>query len=333
MLGALAALMVGGTAPANPPEPGYHLLRRVVLGGEGKWDYLTMDAAGRRLFISHGTEVLVVDADADTVIGRIPDTPGIHGVALAPALKRGFTSNGRDSTVTVFDLASLRVLDRLTATGRKPDAIVYDSVTGRVFTFNGGSGNATAFDAASGKVLGTIQLGGSPEFAVADGHGRLYVNLEDKSQVVEIDARKLEAGAHHPLAPCESPSGMAIDRAHRRLFIGCANRLMAVVDADSGRVVTTVPIGARVDANAFDPATARAFSSNGDGTLTVLEAGGAGPIRVMETVSTELGARTMALDPRTHRVFLVTAQFTPPPPGASKPTAVDGTFTLLVYGP
>jgi DNA-binding beta-propeller fold protein YncE len=332
ILGVVAVLMLGGAAPTSPPTPGYHLLRRLVLGGDAKWDYLTIDPDRRRLFVTHGTEVLVVDADADTVVGRIPDTPGIHGVALAPAVGRGFTSNGRDSTVTVFDLASLQVLDRLTATGRKPDAIVYDSVTGRVFTFNGGSGNATAFEAATGKILGTIPLGGSPEFAVADGKGRLYVNLEDKSEVVQIDAQKLTAGAHWPLAPCESPSGMAIDRVHRRLFVGCANRLMAVVDADGGRVLATLPIGGRVDANAFDPGTGLAFSSNGEGTLTVVQAGATDPPRVLENVTTEPGARTMAVDPRSHRVYLVTAKFNPPPPGATKPTGVDGTFALLVFG-
>lgn len=335
-LGLVAAMAVGGSVWPHPPQPAYHLLRRVVLGGEGKWDYLTMDPVGRRVFIAHGTEVLVVDADRATVLGKVPDTPGIHGVALAQGLHRGFTSNGADSTVTIFDLASLRILGRVTVTGRKPDAIVYDSGSGRVFTFNGGSANATAIEAASGKIVGTVALGGSPEFAVADGQGRIFVNLEDKSAIFSFDTRTLQPGATWPLAPCESPSGLALDRARRRLFSGCANRLMAVVDANDGRVLGTVPIGAHVDANAFDPATGLAFSSNGDGTLTVVDVAGSA-FRVVETVPTEPGARTMALDPRTHNVFLVTAHYGPVPAATPenprpRPPTIPDTFTLLMFG-
>jgi DNA-binding beta-propeller fold protein YncE len=337
ILALLAALGIGATVPSARPDPPYHLLRRVVLGGEGKWDYLTMDPVRRRVFIAHGTEVLVVDADSATVLGKIPNTPGIHGVALAQSLGRGFTSNGADSTVTAFDLASLKVLDRIRVTGRKPDAIVYDSVSGRVFTFNGGSGNATAIEAATGKVAGTISLGGAPEFAVADGQGRIYVNLEDRSALFSFDTRTLAPGATWSLAPCESPSGLALDRERRRLFSGCANRLMAVVDASSGRVLDTLPIGAHVDANVFDPDTHQVFSSNGDGTLTVADASGP-TVRVIATIQTELGARTMALDPRTHNIFLVTAQYGPTPapteqnPHPRAPT-IPGTFTLLIFGP
>jgi len=337
ILGIVAAVAVCGAAAPHPHEPPYHLIRRVVLGGEGKWDYLTMDPVGHRVFIAHGTEVLVVSADSGSVVGKIPETPGVHGVALAQGLGRGFTSNGADSTVTVFDLASLKVLNRLTVTGRKPDAIVYDSVSGRVFTFNGGSANATAIDAATGKVLGTISLGGSPEFAVADGRGRIYVNLEDRSAITSLDTHTLATGATWPLAPGESPSGLAIDRAKRRLFSGCANRLMAVVDANDGRVLGTVPIGARVDANVFDPKTNRVFSSNGDGTLTVADASGS-TVRVIGTVQTELGARTMAFDPQTQHLYLVTAQFGPTPAATPenprpKPPAIPGTFALLIFGP
>jgi DNA-binding beta-propeller fold protein YncE len=334
---ALLALGVGPTIQGQRLQPPYHLLRRVVLGGEGKWDYLAMDPVRRRVFIAHGTEVLVVDADRDTVIGKVPDTPGIHGVALAQNLGRGFTSNGADSTVTIFDLASLKILERITVTGRKPDAIVYDSVSGRVFTFNGGSGSATAIDAASGKVVGTLALGGAPEFAVADGQGRIYVNLEDRSALFSFDTRTLAPGATWPLAPCESPSGLALDRAAHRLFSGCANRLMAVVDGTDGRVVGTVPIGGHVDACVFEPMTHRVFSSNGDGTLTVADASGP-TVRVIATIETELGARTMALDPRTHHLFLVTAQYGPAPSATEenphpRPPTIPGTFTLLVYGP
>src|SRR5262245_1905311 len=337
ILAIVAAVAVSGAAAPHRHEPPYHLIRRVVLGGAGKWDYLTMDPAGHRVFIAHGTEVLVVSADSGSVIGKIPDTPGVHGVALAQGLGRGFTSNGADSTVTVFDLASLKILNRLTVTGRKPDAIVYDSVSGRVFTFNGGSANATAIEAATGKIVGTVALGGSPEFAVADGRGRIYVNLEDRSAITSFDTRTLATGATWPLAPGESPSGLAMDRVHRRLFSGCANRLLAVVDANDGRVLGTVPIGARVDANVFDPKTQRVFSSNGDGTLTVVDASGS-TARVIGTVQTEPGARTMAFDPETQHLFLVTAQFGPTPAATpenprAKPPTIPGTFALLIFGP
>ncbi len=333
---AILAVRLPTRTPVGAPG-GYHLLRRVVIGGEGKWDYLTMDPVRRRLFISHGTEALVVDADSGRVLGRVADTPGIHGVALAQGLGRGFTSNGQDSTVTIFDLASLQILGRVTVTGRKPDAIVYDSVSGRVLTFNGGSANATVIDAAAGKVVGTIPLGGSPEFAVADGKGHVFVNLEDKSDVLSIDTRAMTTGSPWPLAPCESPSGMAMDRVHRRLFIGCANKLMAVVNADDGHVLQTLPIGARVDANAYDAETGLAFSSNGDGTLTVVKADGAAGYKVEDNVKTEVGARTMALDPKTHNVYLVTAEFAPAPPATPenprpRPVAQPGTFTLLIFG-
>jgi hypothetical protein len=336
MLGLVAAVTAGGAARSRLSSSEYHLLRRVVLGGEGKWDYLAMDPVGRRVFIAHGTEVLVVDADRAAVLGKIPDTPGVHGVALAQGLGRGFTSNGADSTVTIFDLATLKILGRITVTGRKPDAIVYDSVSGRVFTFNGGSDNATAIEASTGKIVGTVALRGAPEFAVADGQGRIFVNLEDRSTILSFDTRSLEPGAAWPLAPCETPSGMAIDRSRHRLFSGCANHLMAMVDAKDGRVLGTVPIGARVDANAFDPGTNLAFSSNGDGTLTVVDVAGS-EFRVVETVQTEVGARTMALDPRTHNIFLVTAQFGPTPPATEanprpRPPTIPGTFTLLVFG-
>lgn len=321
---------------AGMEQAGYHLVRRVVLGGDGKWDYLTFDAPRHRLFVTHGTEVLVVGADSGNVLGVIPGTDGVHGVALAQDLGRGFTSNGRSGTVTEFDLATLKPLATIATTGQKPDAILYDSASHRVFTFNGGSDNATAIDATTGRVVGTVPLGGKPEFAVTDGHGRVYVNLEDRSAVLSFDPATLAVRSRWPLAPCEAPSGMAIDRARRHLFVGCENRMMAVVDADSGKVLATVPIGAGVDANAFDPSTGFAFSSNGDGTLTVVDVRGEVP-RVVESVRTEPGARTMALDAASHAVYLVTSKFGPPPsPTAAaprpRPPAIPGTFTLLVYG-
>ncbi len=332
------SVLTAAVAPAPPGGTGYHIIKKIHIGGDGFWDYLTLDSQARRLYISHGTHVLVFDPDTYTQIGDLPDTEGVHGVALAPELGRGFASDGRANAVTVFDLKTLKEIGRVKTTGENPDCILYDPASRRVFTFNGRSGNSTAIDAASGKVLGTIELGGKPEFATADGEGRVYVNLEDKSMVAELDPRALKVEASWPLAPCENPSGMAIDREHRRLFIGCHNQMMAVMNADTGRVITTLPIGKGVDANRFDPETQLAFSSNGDGTLTVIHEDSPEKFTEVESVPTQRGARTMALDLKTHRVFLVTAEFGPPPaPTAERPhpwpTIVPGSFTLLVVGP
>lgn len=314
----------------------YHLVRKVILGGEGGWDYLTLDPSSRRLFISRGTHVMVVDADSGKIVGDIPETAGVHGVALAPEFGRGFTSNGRSNSVTIFELKTLKAIATV-ETGQNPDAILYDAATKRVFTFNGRSGDATAIDAAKGSVAGTIALGGKPEFAVADGTGRVYVNIEDKSEVAALDSRALSLLSRWPLAPCEEPTGMAMDRAHQRLFIGCSNQKMAVVDTRSGRVVTTVPIGGGVDGNRFDAETGFVFSSNGDGTLTVAHEDSPDAYTVIENVATQRGARTMELDPKTHAVYLVTADFGPPPAPSPenprpRPAVVPGSFTLLVYG-
>jgi DNA-binding beta-propeller fold protein YncE len=324
-----------GGAATTTTGGNYHLLKKVTLGGEGMWDYLVCDSHARLLYITRGTLVMVVNADTYAVVGDIPGK-GVHGVALAPEFGRGFISDGKANAVIIFDLKTLKVLGSVPA-GNKPDAIVYDSVSRRVFAFNGDSGTATVVDAASGKVVGTITLGGDPEFAVADGQGHIYNNLEDKSELVRIDSRKLTVTAHWPLAPCESPSGLAMDKESRRLFSGCHNQMVAVVDADSGKVLATPAIGRGVDANAFDPGTHLIFSSNGDGTLTVIHEGPAG-VTPVASVPTQRGARTMALDLKTHRVYLVTAEFgASPTPTADhphpRPVAIPGTFTLLVFGP
>ncbi len=336
---ALTALAVAAFSarPLAAADANYHLLKKVVLGGEGFWDYLISDSAARRVYISRGTHVMVVDADSFAVVGDIPGTDGVHGIALAPELGRGFTSNGRTNTVTIFDLYTLKVLGTA-PTGEGPDAIVYDPASQRVFTLNGHGGSATAIDGASGTVAGTVTLGGRPEFAAADGQGHIYNNLEDKSELLQIDAKKLTVTARWPLAPCESPSGLALDREHRRLFAGCHNQMMAVVDADSGKVLATPAFGQGVDANAFDPGTQFAFSSNGDGTLNIVHEDSPEKITPVASVATQRGARTMALDLKTHRVFLVTAEFGPPPAPTPEhphpwPQAVPGTFTLLVFEP
>ena len=323
-------LVTSGLAAA----PGYHLIKTYKLGGDGGWDYLTFDTASNRLYISRSTHVIVIDADSGQPAGDIPDTPGVHGIALAPEFGRGFVSNGRDGTVSVFDLSSLKVLNKIKV-GENPDAILYDPASKRVFTFNGRSNDVTAIDAAKGEVVGTIKVDGKPEFAVSDAKGEIFVNIEDKSEIMALDPNKLDVKARWPLAPCEEPSGLAIDRKNRRLFSGCSNKVMAVVDADSGKVISTPAIGAGVDANAFDPETGLAFASCGEGVLTVVHEDSADKFSVAENVPTKRGARTMALDPVKHRIFLVTAEFGPPPaPSAEqphpRPAILPDSFVVLV---
>jgi YVTN family beta-propeller protein len=310
-------------------------MKKIAIGGDGGWDYLTMDAAARRLYISRGTHVMVVDVDTEKVVGDIPDTQGVHGIALAPKLGRGFTSNGRDNSVTVFDLKTLKEIARVKV-GNRPDAIIFDPATNRVFTFNGGSNDATAIGAADDKVAGTVSLGGRPEFAVADGRGEVFVNLEDKSEIVAFDSQSLVVKNHWPLAPGEGPSGLAMDRKNRRLFSVCDNEKMVVLDADTGKVVATPTIGKGPDASAFDPGAGLAISSNGeDGTLTIVREVKPNQFEVEATVPTQAGARTMALDTKTHVIYLVTARAQAPAPGGppNRRSFEPGSFVILVVGP
>ncbi len=324
-------------AAADQAPAGYHLARTFALGGDGGWDYLTVDDANHRLFISRSTRVMVVDLETGKPIGEIPDTPGIHGIVLVPDAGRGFTSNGREGTVSVFDLKTLKAQEKV-KTGENPDAILYDPASRRIFTMNGRSHDTTAIGATDARAAGTVALAGKPEFAVADGEGHLYINLEDKSEIAVVDSRALSLSQRWSLAPCQEPSGMAFDREHRRIFSGCSNRLLAVVNADTGKVVTTLPIGEGVDANAYDPATGLVFSSNGDGTLTIIHEDTPDTYTVLGNVPTARGARTMALDPRTHTVYLVTAEFGPRPEKATAenpnrwPPVKPGTFRILVVG-
>ena len=325
------ALAAAGLCADSPP---FKVAHRILLGGEGGWDALTMDAPTHRLFVTHGTRVQVIDVKSDSVVGEIPKTPGVHGVALAPDLGRGFTSNGRDSSVTVFDLKTLTVLAHLKLAGRNPDAIEYDPVSKRVFVFNGGSASAIALDAAAGSVVGNIPLNAKPEFAAADGRGMMYVNLEDSSAVVAFDTRTLKVLHRWPLAPGEEPSGLAMDRKHRRLFAGCSNKKLVVLDADNGHVVGVLPIGERVDGVAFDPSRQLVFASNGEGTLTVIHEDGPNRFTVLENTVTQAGGRTLALDESTGSVYVPTAEFgPPPPPTADRPhprgSVVPGTFVVL----
>jgi DNA-binding beta-propeller fold protein YncE len=306
-----------GSFGVSASDAGYRLIKKVPIPGQGGWDYLTVDEGNRRLYVSHGTQVEVLDVDSLEIVGKIPNTPGVHGIAIAPESGRGFVSNGQASTVTIFDLKTLRTFGEV-PTGKKPDAIIYDPATARVFAFNGASSSATVIEAADGKVAGTIDLGGGPEFAAADGTGYVFNNLEDESQVLKINSRTLKVEQRWLTAPCASPSSMTIDRASHRVFVGCRSRVMAVLDTDSGKVITTLPIGDHVDAGAFDPETKLVFNSNGDGTLTVIHQDSPDTYSVVENVKTAPRAKTMALDPKTHRVFL--------------PTAEDGQFEVLVLG-
>ena len=308
---------------------GYHIVGEVKIGGEGGWDYLTVDSAARRLYVSHATHVVVVDLDTNKVVGDIPDTPGVHGITVAPELNRGFISNGRGNTVTIFDLKTFKAAGTV-ETGENPDAIRYDAVSGRVFTFNGRSKNSTAIDAKAGKAVGTIPLPGKPEFAVADGKGKIYVNIEDTNEIVEIDAAKAAVTKKYALTGCDGPSGLAMDAKNRKLFSVCANRVMAVSDPDTGKVIATPAIGAGSDGCAFDPGTGYAFSSNGDGTMTVVQLAG-GKYDVLENIATERGARTVAVDEKTHKIYTPTAK-TAPSQGGGRATFIPDTFKVLVIG-
>jgi DNA-binding beta-propeller fold protein YncE len=319
-------------AMAAATASGYHPLAKVTLGGEGFWDYLEMDAGARRLYISRWTHVMVVDADSYQVVGDISSIEGVHGIAIAREFGRGFISEDEANRVTIFDLKTLKKIGSA-KTGKNPDAIIYDPDAKRVFAFSGHDGTATAIDAATGSVAGTVDLGGSPEFAAADRQGHLYNNLEDKNEVVEIDSKTLKILNRWPLAPGESPSAMAIDLMHRRLFIGCHNKMMIVMNADTGKVVATPAIGEGVDAARFDPSNQLLFSSNGDGTLTVIHEDSPDKYSVIDNVKTERGARTMELDEKTHRIYTVTADLGPQPTEPHEPPSmVPGTFRLLVFG-
>lgn len=319
----------GIAAPAAQGSSGYHLAKTIPVGGDSGWDYLTVDSANRRVYVSHGTHVVVLDADTQATVGDIPDTQGVHGIAIAGDLGRGFVSNGRSNNVTVFDIKTLQTLGTVT-TGTNPDAIIYDPASKQVFAFNGRSKDATVINAADSSVAGTIPLNGKPEFAAADGKGSVYVNIEDTSELVHLDAKGRKELHRWPLKPCEEPSGLAMDVKSRRLFAGCSNKLMAVVDADSGKVITTLPIGQGVDANGFDPETKFAFASNGEGTLTVVHEDSPEKFTVVENVSTRRSARTMGLDLKTHSIFLPAAEFDAPAAGERRGPMKPGSFVVLL---
>jgi YVTN family beta-propeller protein len=328
----LVFLALAGAAAARSE---YHVIGKIPVGGNGFWDYVTMDSAARRLYVSHATKVVVIDVDSQKIAGEIPDTKGVHGIALVPELNRGFTSNGGGNNVTIFDLKTLQPIEQV-STGQNPDAIIYEPASGRVFTFNGRSKDSTVIDAKTGKVEGTIPINGKPEFAAIDGKGKIYVNNEDKGEISEVDAKSMTVTKTYALTGCEEPSGLAIDTAHRRLFSVCGNKVMIVSDPDAGKVIATLPIGQGADGAGFDPGSGLAFSSNGDGTLTVVE-NASGKYQVKENAQTQRSARTMAVDTKTHKIYMPAAQFGPaaaatPENPRPRPTMIPDSFVVLIVG-
>jgi DNA-binding beta-propeller fold protein YncE len=323
-------------AAAAPQGSNYHLLKKVTLGGEGGWDYLTADPATHRVYLSRGTHIMVVDADGK-VVGDIPNLKGTHGAEVVTEFGRGFSSNGGSNSVTIFDLKTLAIISEVNLPAAQgPDGFMYDPLSKRVFVFNARSHDATALDAKTGAIAGTVPLGGKPEAAQTDGLGHVWVNIEDTAQMVEFDSKELKVLNTFPLPNCEEPTGMSIDRAHKRLFIGCHSKQMLVASYD-GKIVASVPIGEGVDASNFDPATGLAFASCGDGTITVAHEDSPDKYTVVDTIATQRGARTMTLDTANHNIYTVTSEFGPAPAPTPenprpRPSQVPNTFTLLIYG-
>lgn len=311
-------------------QSNYKIGSKIHVEGDGGWDYLNVDEINGRIFVSHGTVAQAIDIKTGKLTGTIPDTKGIHGIAIANDLNKGFTSNGRDSSVTIFDLKTLQVITKIYVTGRNPDAILYDPFSQKVFTFNGGGNNSTVIDAKENKVIGTIPLDGKPEFSVTDGKGKVYVNIEDKSVINVINVSTLKVDKHWSIAPGEEPSGLALDKQTLRLFSVCANKLMVIVDAGTGKVITTLPIGDRCDGVAFDPENKRAYASNGEGSVTVVQEEAADSFKVLETIPTQPGAKTIAIDKTTHHLYLTTAEYETPPTATNRrPPVKPNSFVIL----
>jgi DNA-binding beta-propeller fold protein YncE len=322
-------------ASVKAQNTGYHLVKKLTLGGDGGWDYFDVDSTTHRVFIPRRTHIMVVDA-VGKLLGDLP-IMGSHAVAFAPEFNRAFTSDNEQQTITIVDPATLQVIGKVSLPGRNSDGILYDPASHRLFTFTTDGGNdSTAIDATTGKVVGSVPLGSKPESAQTNGTGRIYVNMEEKNQVIEFDSTTLKVLNTWSIAPCNEPSGLTIDVVHKRLFAGCHNKLMTVIDYTDGKVVATVPIGEGVDANRFDPGTGLVFASCGDGTITVAHEDSPDKYTVIQTISTQLGARTMAIDTSNHNVYTVTATLGPPPPATPdnprpRPAIIPKTFTLLIY--
>ena len=337
----LSLLVLGAYALAMPPLGGYHLLKKYALGGgDGKteyFDYLTFDPATRRLYVSHGTEMRVINADTGADLGTISDLKQMHGIALVPSLGKGFISDGGNNRVVIFDLKTLKATGEI-KTGGNPDCIIYDPASKHIFTFNGNTKNSTVIDPAKEAVVGTVEMGGRPEYAVADGKGMIYDNIEDKNEVVALDSRALTIKARWPIAPAGEATAMGMDRTHRRLFVGGRNpKMLVIMNAETGKVIQSFPIGDGVDANVFEPKSGLLYVSTREGTLHIFHEDSPDKFTPLEDVKTEFWAKTMALDPKTQNAFLSTADFGPPPaPTADNPhpnpKGIPGTFHVLVFG-
>ena len=330
-------LLAFGLASVSAADGPYHLLKEIPVGGDGGWDYLTVDSASHRLYVSHGNVVVAIDTAKDTVVGQVEDTAGVHGFAVAPKLGRGFSSNGRANSVSIVDLATLKTLSTV-AVGQNPDWIMFESGRGEVYTFNGRSSDSSVIAADTGKVIATIALGGKPETAMADPSiNRIFDNIEDKNEVVAIDTMSHAVVSRWSIAPNAAASGMAIDLAHKRLFLGCGDsNTMVMMDYTTGRITASVPIGEGVDATSFDPATQLAFSSSGgSGTVTIAHEDSPDKLTLVQTLTTEPRARTMTIDPATHKIYLSSAKYaaaTPAGGARGRPQMVPGSFRVLVYG-
>jgi DNA-binding beta-propeller fold protein YncE len=330
LLSGILALTAAGLGHA---AGSYRFLHEIPVGGEGGWDYLSVDPAAHRLYVSHATKVVVIDTQTDQIVGEIADTPGIHGIAVAPKFGRAFTSNGKENKAGIVDLTTLKTLEKV-ETGPNPDAILFEPGQGEIYTFNGRGANATVISVDTGKVTATIPLGGKPEFAQADPAAhRVFVNIEDKNEVAVIDTQTHAVTARWPIAPGEEASGMDIDLIHHRLFLGCSNAKLIVLDETNGRVVASLSAGQGIDAAAFDPGTQLAFTSNGrDGTVTVVHEDSPDKFTVVQTLKTEPSARTMTVDPVSHKIYLAAARFEAPVAGSTqRPKMIAGTFKVLVY--
>jgi YVTN family beta-propeller protein len=312
------SLLFLGLLPVAASEPGYHIIKKVSLPGGSSWDYVFVDAEGRRVYVSHGTQVEVLNADTFEYVATIPDTPGVHGIAVAREFGRGFITAGKSDSVIIFDLKSLKAISEVKV-GKKPDAIMYEPSTKHVYAMNGDSDSVSVISPADGKVIGTVDLGGGPEFAVADGKGNVYINLEEKAETVHVDANTLKVLHSWSLAPGKTATALAFDPNSRRLFAGCrGGQLMVVLDADTGKIVTTAPIGERVDAAAFDPSNSLVFMSNGGGNISIYREDANDKFNLLQTVTTSPGSKTMGFDTKSHNLFV--------------PANLGGQFTLLVFG-
>jgi len=336
-LSALLAVVVSAVVMATPAAGSYRLLQTLPVAGDEGWDHPTVDSVARRLYVTHGTHVVVMDVDSGKLVGKIDNTPGVHFTVIDPELDQGFISNGGAARLTIFNTKTLETIGQVNSTGENPGPMVFDPTTRRVFTFNLNSNNATVVDSKEGKVVGAFDLGGKPELVGTDGKGNVYANLVQKNVVLQIDAHKMTVSQTWPVAPCVGPRTMAVDQQNGRLFIGCANRRMAVLDSSSGRVVSSVPIGAGPDDSAYDSEAGLIYISNGDGTVSIIRQESSDNYSVYETVKTAPGARNMALDLKTKRMFLPLFDREPaPPPTAQNPNSrgnvKPGTFRVLVFG-